>query len=97
MKTVTPKPYHNQVQIECIFIEAEKLKPALTDLQRITTKTIILTMPWGVFQHGVAHDNPHTRHKSHWYPKDFQKLRYRTACIGPPNKPGSQLQAWKRL
>lgn len=78
-------------------IEAHKLKPALVALQKVTTRTILLTMPWGRFEHGVAHGNPHTRHQSHWYPADFQKLRYRTACIGPPNKPKSQLQAWKRL
>lgn len=78
-------------------IAREKLKPTLRALQHLTNRTVVATMPWGRFEHGIAHGNPHTRHLSHWYPEDWQKLRYRVACIGPRNHPGSQLQAWKRI
>jgi hypothetical protein len=77
-------------------ISQERLVPTLRSLQNITNRTIVCTMPWGRFEHGIAYDNPHTRHLSHWYPEDWQKLHYRVACIGPKDRPNSQLQAWKR-
>lgn len=78
-------------------IDADKLPGTLDTLERITTRTILCTMPWGKFQHGVAYDNPYTEHKSHWYLEDWQKRKYRVACIGPMDHPGSQLQAWKHV
>jgi len=66
-------------------------------LELRTKKLVVMTCPWGQFKHGIAHDNPYTEHKGHYYPEDFQRLRYRVACIGPVDRPGSQLQAWRRL
>lgn len=66
-------------------------------LEALTKRVIVMTCPWGRFVHGIAYDNPHTEHKGHYYPEDFVNLRYQIAGIGPPDKPGSQLQAWKQL
>lgn len=60
-------------------------------------RCVVMTCPWGKFEHGVAHNNPYTRHLGHYNPHDFIKHRYRVACIGPPDHPGSQLQAWRWL
>lgn len=60
-------------------------------------RLVVMTCPWGRFEHGVAHNNPYTRHLSHHNPHEFITRRYRVACIGPPDHPGSQLQAWKWL
>jgi hypothetical protein len=78
-------------------IAAEKLVPTLRSLEHLTNRTVVCTMPWGRFEHGMAHNNPHTQHLSHWYAEDWQKQRYRVACIGPRDRPGSQLQAWKHV
>lgn len=60
-------------------------------------RCVVMTCPWGRFVHGVAYDNPYTEHKGHYNPSDFIKHRYRIACIGRPDHPGSQLQAWRWL
>jgi len=60
-------------------------------------RCVVMTCPWGRFEHGVAYNNPYTRHLGHYNPHDFIRHRYRVACIGPPDHPGSQLQAWRWL
>jgi hypothetical protein len=78
-------------------IPADRLPQTLDSLEHITNRIIICTMPWGRFTQGVVYGNPHTEHRSHWYPEDWQKRKYRVACIGPKDRPGGQLQAWKHI
>lgn len=78
-------------------VTPEGVVAALRGLEALATRLVVATCPWGRFPHGVAFDNPHTEHKSHNYPEQFQKLGYRVACIGPVDRPGSQLQAWKQI
>ena len=73
------------------------LIPSIKALEVVTRKTVVLTCPWGKLRQDVVYDNPFTEHRGHYYPIDFARLRYRTACIGPPDRAGSQLQAWKQL
>ena len=76
-------------------VERERALSAIEQLEKITNRTVVLGCPWGNAPHGVAFSNPFTEHKSHWYASDFQELGYRTAAIGPRNKLGSHLLAWK--
>jgi len=77
-------------------IGKEDFPRALVNLEA-RARLVVMTCPWGRFEHGMAHNNPFTRHLGHYNPHDFIKHRYRVAGIGPPDHPGSQLQAWRWL
>lgn len=68
---------------------------AIRALWQYTRNTLVVSCPWGRFAHGVFHGNPYTRHLSHWYPEDLEAIGLRTACIGPVDHPGNQLQGWR--
>ena len=76
-------------------VEKEAGVAALKELWKMTRGTLVASCPWGQFRHGVAHNNPYTVHKSHWYPEDLKPLKMRYATIGPKDRPGGQLQAWR--
>ena len=71
-------------------------EPTLAKLEKAVNRAIVITCPFGIFRQGVYFDNPHTEHKSHYMPSDFEALGYQVATIGRPNQKVSQLQAWKR-
>ena len=75
-------------------IERRKLKPTLKALERLTRRTVLCTMPWGQFEHGVAHGNPYTRHLSHWYPEEWQKMRFYFCENRAHVRDGAVAQEW---
>ena len=78
-------------------IPARDFEPTVEKLEALTSKVVVMGCPWGWFRHGVAFGNPHTKHFNHLWVTDFDKIGYRYACIGPMNKPGSHILAWKVL
>lgn len=69
---------------------------AMRDLEAVTRKVVVLACPWGRRPHGWK-VNPHNKHLSWWLPVDFARLGYEVACLGPKEKSGGQLMAWKRM
>jgi len=76
-------------------IGAHEFVPTVRALEKLTRHIVVMGCPWGWAPHGVAYDNPHTQHRSYYYPEHFQRLGYRVAGIGPKDKLGSHLLAWK--
>ena len=76
--------------------------PTVKKLEEITLKGIILSCPWGRVPHGLVKrgilaGNIHTQHRCYLYPEDFQGVRYNLAALGPKNRAGGYLFAWKWL
>ena len=76
-------------------IGAEKFLPTMRKLEMITRTGIVIGAPWGWAPHNIAYDNPHTEHRSHYYSVHFERLGYRVAAIGPKDRLGSHILAWK--
>jgi len=76
-------------------VAAEAVAPTVAKLEALTNKVVVIGCPWGEFRHGKAFGNPFAAHLSHWWPRDFDALGYRYACIGPEGVPGSHILAWK--
>jgi ubiquinone/menaquinone biosynthesis C-methylase UbiE len=66
-------------------IEHLPLKDAgkfIKDLERIAKKQVIIATPIGEMYHPPVDDNHLQLHLSHFYPKDFKKLGYKTVKYG---------------
>ena len=54
--------------------------------------------PGGIFVHMTPHGNAGgTGNISTWYPEDFEKLGYKTDCLGGRDERNSNLLAWKYI
>jgi len=77
-------------------IEFRELPGALTGLEAITTKTVVVACPWGKAPHGWK-ENPNNKHVSFLEPNDFFRLGYRVAALSPINQLGGHVLAWRRI
>ena len=78
-------------------VGAHELGPALKNLETMTTKTVVLAAPWGRFPEGEVHGNPHNAHRWYIYPEHLMAFGYEVAALGPMNRPGGQVLAWKNM
>jgi len=58
-------------------------------------KLIILSCPWGRYQHAISRVRDIDTNKVSLYPSDFESLGYKTDVIGKKDVSGSNLLAWK--
>jgi hypothetical protein len=82
---------HGPEHLDCSYFEATVRK-----LEARTTQLVVMATPWGYAPHGTAYHNEHTRHRCHFLPEHFQRLGYDVAALGPKDKLGGHLLAWKR-
>ena len=52
--------------------------PVLASLEALADR-ILISCPYGEMRQNAVRGNPHTAHKSAWYPEEFQDLGYHTA------------------
>jgi hypothetical protein len=74
-----------------------ELKPTIKKLEALTKKAVVMGCPWGWYPQDEAYDNPHSIHKSRLYPGDFMSMKYGIACIGPKDRQGGHILAWKYI
>lgn len=74
-------------------------KIALSQLEGLTKRLIVLGCPWGLNRAGPACGNPYEEHLSHWRVEDFEKLGYETRTLGEKDNPSTwcHIMAWKFL
>jgi len=78
-------------------ISAHQLGPTLKKMEAVATRTIVLASPWGRFPEGEVHGNPHNAHRWYVYPEHLMAYGYQVAALGPMNRPGGQVLAWKNV
>ena len=78
-------------------VGAHELGLALKNLETIAAKTVVLASPWGRFPEGAVHGNPHNAHRWYIYPEHLMAFGYEVAALGPMNRPGGQVLAWKNM
>ena len=78
-------------------VGAHEMGQALKNLEAMTTKTVVLASPWGRFPEGAVHGNPHNSHRWYIYPEHLMAFGYEVAALGPMNRPGGQVLAWKNV
>jgi len=74
-----------------------ELRPTVAKLEALTKRAVVMGCPWGRYPQGLAYDNPYSIHRSSWYPEDFTQMKYGVACIGPKNRQGGHILAWKYI
>lgn len=78
-------------------LRREETGGVLGDLESMANRLVVLGMPYGVYEQGVAYDNPHEVHQWSIYPGDLQKLGYETDTLGAGDDRMSNMIAWKRV
>jgi hypothetical protein len=78
-------------------VHERELEGALSRLEAVAKKLVVVGCPWGKHKQGKLHGNPHERHISHFDYEVFEALGYDVECLGEKNSPGSNITAVKRL
>ena len=71
----------------------ESLPGLLQELEKHSSRLIVLACPWGIYEQGAYEGNPYEKHLSYLYESDF--LGYNVATLGQIDTKGSNLLAWK--
>jgi len=82
--------WHGPEHIDC-----SEFPDTVQGLESITTQLVVMGSPWGIAPGGIAYGNDANRHRSYLYYEDYARLRYEVAALGPKNRGGSNLLAWK--
>ena len=69
--------------------------PTMKKLEDFAKRLLICGCPWGDYPQGAVDGNEHEKHVSSLFPKDFQKLGFKTSTLRQPGR-GSNLLAWKK-
>ena len=84
--------WHGPEHVDC-----SEMPGAVKALENITTGTVVLASPWGIAPEGAVWGNPHNTHRSYLYYLDYARLGYEVAALGPKDRLGGSLLAWKRM
>lgn len=69
--------------------------PTMKKLEDFAKKLLICGCPWGDYPQGSIKGNVHERHITSLFPKDFEKIGFKTSTLRNPGR-GSNLLAWKK-
>jgi len=72
-----------------------EIEPVLQMLEMKCTRLIALACPYGVYPQGAHLGNVYEIHQTTLYPQFFEALGYNVGADGAPDKPGSEIVAWK--
>ena len=73
----------------------QQIEPTLKKLESLSTRLVILGMPFGKYEQGPEYGNPFETHQSSIYPSFLHQFDYQTETLGKRDEKGSNITAWK--
>ena len=84
--------WHGPEHVDC-----SEVASAVRALEKLARRTMVLGSPWGIAPEGSVYGNPHNTHRCYLYYLNYATLGYQVAAIGPKDRLGGNLLAWKRM